>query len=100
MKFRELRELREDRKQQLLQQIAQQRQTLSLLKSDWLILSEPVDRSWQALYQRRAFIVPCIGIVALYALKSKPGRLIIWQRRAVAAWGAMKFIRRRIRLFK
>ncbi|WP_454266945.1 YqjK family protein [Serratia sp. 121840015-1] len=95
-----VRELRENRKQQLLQQIAQQRQTLSLLKSDWLRLSEPVDRSWQALYRCRAFIVPGIGITALYALKSKPRRLIIWPRRAVAAWGAMKFIRQRIRLFR
>ncbi|MBN5232512.1 hypothetical protein JY446_24640 [Serratia marcescens] len=42
-----VRELRENRKQQLLQQIAQQRQTLSLLKSDWLRLPEPVDRGWR-----------------------------------------------------
>ncbi|AYP92976.1 hypothetical protein L0N55_004682 [Salmonella enterica] len=94
------RERRENRKQQLLQQIAQQRQTLSQLKTDWLRLTAPVDRGWQSLYQWRAFIVPGIGIAVFCAMKSKPRRLIIWPRRAVAAWGAMKFIRQRLSLFR
>ncbi|HAK1939081.1 TPA: hypothetical protein H1Q11_005149 [Salmonella enterica] len=94
------RERRENRKQQLLQQIAQQRQALSLLKTDWLRMTAPVDRGWQSLYQWRTFIVPGIGIATLYALKSKPRRLVIWPRRALAVWGAMKFIRQRLPLFR
>ncbi|EMZ0268855.1 hypothetical protein ABC096_004886, partial [Salmonella enterica] len=43
-----VRKLRENRKQQLLQQIAQQRQILSVLKIDWLRLTAPVDRGWQS----------------------------------------------------
>ncbi|EAM3159789.1 IS110 family transposase, partial [Salmonella enterica] len=78
-----VRKLRENRKQQLLQQIAQQRQILSVLKIDWLRLTAPVDRGWQSLYQWRAFIVPGIGIAVFCAIKSKPRRLIIWPHRAV-----------------
>lgn len=95
-----IRESRKNRKQQLVQQIAQQRQVLSLLKTDWLRMTAPVDRGWQSLYQWRTFIVPGIGIAALYALKSKPCRLVIWPRRALAAWGVMKFIRQRLPLFR
>ncbi|WP_199635018.1 YqjK-like family protein (plasmid) [Serratia sp. PAMC26656] len=94
------RERRDNRKEQLLQQIAQQRQALSLLKADWLRLTAPVDRGWQSLYRCRAVIVPGVGIAALYALKFKPRRLIVWPRRALAAWGAMKFIRRRLPLLR
>lgn len=78
-----VRKLRENRKQQLLQQIAQQRQILSVLKIDWLRLTAPVDRGWQSLYQWRAFIVLGIGIAVFCAIKSKPRRLIIWPHRAV-----------------
>lgn len=94
------RERRENRKQQLVQQIAQQRQVLILLKTDWLRMTAPVDRGWQSLYQWRNFIVPGIGIVALYALKSKPHRLVNWPRRALTVWEATKFIRQRLQLFR
>lgn len=43
---------------------------------------------------------PRIGIAALYALKSKPRRLVIWPHRALMAWGTMKFIRQRLPLLR
>ncbi|HAY0331070.1 YqjK family protein [Escherichia coli] len=85
---------REHRKQELLKQIEQQRQTLSMLKTDWLRITVPVDRGWRSLYQCRNVIVPCIGIAALFVLKSKPRRLIIWPHRALTVFGGLKFIRR------
>lgn len=95
-----IRQQQKDRKQQLLQKIEQQRQTLDFLKNDWLKLTAPVDQGWQSLYKWRAFIVPCASIAALYALKSKPRRLLFWPRRALVAWGAIKFVRQRLALFR
>ncbi|EES3333223.1 TPA: hypothetical protein J1422_003420 [Escherichia coli] len=85
----------ENRKQKLLKQIEQQRQTLGLLKADWLRITSPVDRGWQSLYQWRNVIVPAVGVAALYTLKSRPRRLIVWPRRVLAVWGGLRFIRRR-----
>lgn len=39
------RKTEENRKQKLLKQIEQQRQTLGLLKADWLRITSPVDRA-------------------------------------------------------
>lgn len=94
------RQKQKNRKHQLLQQIEQQRQTLGFLKNDWLKFTAPVDKGWQSLHKWRAFIVPCASIALIYALKSKPRRLLFWPRRAFVAWGAIKFIRQRLSLFR
>ena len=49
------RKTEENRKQKLLKQIEQQRQTLGLLKADWLRITSPVDRGWQSLYRSRSW---------------------------------------------
>lgn len=86
--------------QKLLKHIEKQRQTLGMLKADWLRITVPVDRGWQSLYQLRNVIVPAVGVAALYALKSRPRRLIIWSRRVLAVWGGLKFIMQRFPLLR
>lgn len=79
-------------KQQLIQQIHQQRLSLSAQKHQWLQATAGYDRGWVRLCQLRKYLLAASSLVALYNFRH-PSRMIRWTKRALGIIGTFKLIR-------
>lgn len=84
---------RQRRKMQLLHQVRSQRAEIRLLGEGWTRRMQPVNALWETLYRLRAPVMLCSGLL-LRGLRRKPGRLLLYIRRAAGVWGVLRFIRR------
>ncbi|MFZ1874397.1 MAG: YqjK-like family protein [Chania sp.] len=87
------RQYREWKKQQLIQQIQQQRLDLAANKTLWLEKTECLDQGWQTLFSLRKYVAIASSIVALYGIRH-PGKFIRWSRRAIGIFGTIRLIRK------
>ncbi|KAA9002829.1 cell division protein FtsH [Affinibrenneria salicis] len=84
---------RERDKARLLRHIQQQRLDLSASKKQWLETTETCDRYFGGLLGLRKYLLAGAGVMAVYGLRH-PGKLVLWTRRAIGAWGTIKFLRK------
>ncbi|KFK95396.1 MULTISPECIES: YqjK-like family protein [unclassified Serratia (in: enterobacteria)] len=87
------RQYREWKKQQLIQQIQQQRQDLAANKALWLDKTEYLDQGWQTLASLRKYVAIASSMVALYGIRH-PGKFIRWSRRALGVWSTVRLLRK------
>ncbi|AOM42943.1 cell division protein FtsH [Xenorhabdus hominickii] len=80
------------RKQQLLQEIQQQRQSLSACSQHWLEITQPYDKGWQTLLTFKPYAVIGSGIALLYALRH-PTKFFRWSRRIISILGIVQTVR-------
>ncbi|MFT4270396.1 MAG: YqjK family protein [Pantoea sp.] len=85
---------RQRRKMQLLHQVRSQRAEIRRLGEEWSRRMQPVDAFWETLYRLRAPVMLCSGLLLMRGLRRKPGRLLLYIRRAAGVWGTVRFIRR------
>ncbi|KLN97725.1 YqjK-like family protein [Moellerella wisconsensis] len=81
-----------EKKRQLLQQIEQQRTSLSDTTQHWLKITEPYDRTWQTLISFRPILIAGASLLSLYSLR-RPKKLLSWGKRALGAWGIVRTVR-------
>ncbi|MDE9492300.1 YqjK-like family protein [Xenorhabdus bovienii] len=62
------RQQREWRKQQLLLEIQQQRQSLSECTQHWLDITQPYDKGWQTLSAFKPYVAIGSGIALIYGI--------------------------------
>ncbi|MDX7990569.1 cell division protein FtsH [Xenorhabdus sp. Reich] len=80
------------RKQQLLTEIQQQRQSLSDCRQHWFEITQYYDKGWQTLLAFKPYAVIGSGIVLLYSLRH-PKKLYRWSRRMINILGFIKIVR-------
>ncbi|MBD2783932.1 YqjK-like family protein [Xenorhabdus sp. DI] len=80
------------RKQQLLNEIQQQRQLLAAYGRKWLEVTQPYDKGWQALAAFKPYIAIGSGLVLLYGLRH-PKRFYRWSRRMISILSVVKIVR-------
>ncbi|MDX7986997.1 cell division protein FtsH [Xenorhabdus sp. 12] len=80
------------RKQRLLQEIQQQRKSLSQCSQQWLELTQPYDKSWQTLLAFKPYIAIGSGIALIYGLR-RPKKLYHWSRRMLSVLEILKIVR-------
>ncbi|KMJ44219.1 YqjK-like family protein [Xenorhabdus khoisanae] len=84
---------RELRKQQLLKEIQQQRQSLSAYSQHWLDITQSYDKGWQALLAFRPYVAIGAGIALFYGLCRHPQKFYRWSRQMISIFGVIKTIR-------
>ncbi|CDH18247.1 YqjK-like family protein [Xenorhabdus bovienii] len=77
------RQQREWRKQQLLLEIQQQRQSLSGCTQHWLDITQPYDKGWQTLSAFKPYVAIGSGIALIYGI-CHPMKFYRWSRRMVS----------------
>ncbi|MDC9589195.1 YqjK-like family protein [Xenorhabdus sp. XENO-10] len=80
------------RKQQLLKEIQQQRQLLSVYSRSWLEATQAYDKGWQTLAAFKPYFAIGSGIALIYGLRH-PKKFYRWSRRMVSILGFMKAMR-------
>ncbi|MBD2802897.1 YqjK-like family protein [Xenorhabdus sp. M] len=80
------------RKQQLLEEIRQQRQSLSACSQQWMKLTQPYDKGWQALLSFKPYAVIGSGIALIYGLRH-PKKLYRWSRQVISFISIIKIVR-------
>ncbi|OTA20188.1 cell division protein FtsH [Xenorhabdus beddingii] len=80
------------RKQQLLKEIRQQRQSLSACSRHWLEITQPYDKGWQVLLAFKPYATLGAGIVLFYGL-CHPKKFYRWSRHMIPLVGIMKVVR-------
>ncbi|MDR0218399.1 MAG: YqjK-like family protein [Enterobacteriaceae bacterium] len=84
---------RERKKQALLQQIQQQRQSLSEYGQQWLAITRSYDRGWQMLRPFQSYIATASSLLLLYGL-FRPRKFYRWSRHMVNVLGIINTIRK------
>ncbi|MBD2815348.1 YqjK-like family protein [Xenorhabdus sp. Flor] len=79
------RQQRERKKQALLQEIQQQRQSLSAYGQHWLTIIRSYDRGWQMLLSFKPYFAIGSGILLLYGIRH-PRKIYRWSRRLISIW--------------
>ncbi|MBK0004857.1 YqjK family protein [Erwinia sp. S38] len=85
---------RQQRKILLLHKIRSQRAEIRRLGEELDRRMQSVDVIWGMLYQFRAPVMLCSGLLLMRGLRRKPGRLLLYIRRAAGVLGTVRFIRR------
>ena len=77
------------KKQQLLTNIQQQRNALSVTSEHWLAITAPYDRTWQKILAFKPLVIASFSLIALYNIRH-PKKLYRLSRRAIGVWGIAK----------
>ncbi|MBI6549233.1 YqjK-like family protein [Xenorhabdus lircayensis] len=80
------------RKQRLLNEIQQQRQSLSIYSQHWLEITQPYDKGWQTLLAFKPYVAIGSGIALFYGL-CYPKKFYRWSRHMISILGIMKIVR-------
>ncbi|SFN51919.1 YqjK-like family protein [Xenorhabdus japonica] len=80
------------RKQQLLTEIQQQRQLLSIYSRNWLEATQAYDKGWQTLTAFKPYLAIASGVALIYGLRH-PKKFYRWSLRMVSIFGFMKAMR-------
>ncbi|WP_237387934.1 YqjK-like family protein [Xenorhabdus sp. Sc-CR9] len=83
---------RKSRKQLLLHEIRQQRQSLSNCSRHWLEITQSYDKGWQTLLTFKSHVAVCSAIALFYGLRH-PNKVYRWSRHIISIFGIMKIVR-------
>lgn len=83
---------REKRKVELLNQIQQQRLSLSVAKYRWLEATAPYDRGWHALVSLRRYFVVAGSVLAIWNVR-RPGKMMRLVKRGFSVWSTWRVVR-------
>lgn len=83
---------REQRKTALLNQIQQQRLSLSIAKHQWLETTAPYDKGWHALVSLRRYFVLVGSVLAIWNVR-RPGKVMRLIKRGFSAWSTWRLVR-------
>lgn len=86
-------QLRQQKKQQLLNQIAQQRIDLSSTKAEWLHYTAPLDHYWQLFLKVRTVAFIGVSVMILTNWRN-PSKIIKLSQTAMKAWWTTRIIQR------
>lgn len=83
---------REQRKIVLLNQIQQQRLSLSDAKRQWLETTAPYDKGWHALVSLRRYFVIAGSVLAIWNVR-RPGKIMRLVKRGFSVWSTWRVVR-------
>lgn len=83
---------REQRKTQLLNQIQQQRLSLSIAKRQWIETTAPYDRGWHTLVSLRRYFVIAGSVLAVWNVR-RPGKMMRLVKRGFGVWSTWRMVR-------
>ncbi len=83
---------REQRKTELLNQIQQQRASLSIAKYQWLETTAPYDKGWHTLVNLRRYFVVAGTVLAIWNVR-RPGKMMRLVKRGFSFWSAWRVVR-------
>ena len=83
---------REQRKTELLNQIRQQRISLSAARYQWLGATAPYDRGWHSLVSLRRYFVVAGSVLAIWNVR-RPGKMMRLAKRGFSVWSTWRVVR-------
>jgi len=83
---------REQRKTELLNQIQQQRVSLSIAKYHWLETTAPYDKGWHTLVSLRRYFVVAGSVLAIWNVR-RPGKMMRLVKRGFSVWSTWRVVR-------